>query len=75
MSSASKIWNKSVCMRKIFSQTGQVFQIHRPARRGCYRARLRGHDVISVLCAVKRHQKRSQDLPGVQYFKFDAERK
>ncbi len=30
--------------------------------------------IISVLRAVKRYQKRSQDLPGVQYFEFDAER-
>lgn len=30
---------------------------------------------ISVLCPVKRYQKRSQDLPGVQYVESDAERK
>nr|DAH94708.1 MAG TPA: hypothetical protein [Caudoviricetes sp.] len=41
MSSASvRFRNKSVCMRKIFSQTRQVLQIHRPAWRGCHRTRL-----------------------------------
>lgn len=75
MSSASVRFGTKAYVCARYFQTGEMLQIHRPARRGRHRTRLRGHSTISVLCVIKRYQKWGQDLSGVQHFESDVERK
>lgn len=71
MSSASiRFGTKAYVCARYFLRPGKCFKYI--DQRG---EDVTGRGTVSVLCAVKRYQKRSQDLPGIQYFEFDAERK